>query len=115
MSDDKKTRLELGDEDSAIIIRREGILEVVTPDPDGNVSSLEELQETIPTFFLALALLSATGNEELMAAIHENLEDVLHKAEMQDGDEPPELPGLSWVKKDIDWNEELKRLRKNNE
>lgn len=115
MGDDKKTRLELGDDDSAIIIRRKGVLELVTPDPDNDVTSLEELQESEPTFFLALALLSATGNEELMDAIRENLEVVLEKAEMQDGDAPLELPGLSWVKKDIDWNEELKRLRKNNE
>lgn len=114
MSDDKKTRLELGDEDSAIVIRRKGVLELVTPDPESEVSSLDELQESEPTFYLALALLTATGNEELMEDIREYLEFVMSNAKM-DEDTPPELPGLSWVKKDIDWNDELKNLRKDDE
>lgn len=112
MSD--KTKLILGDEDSAIVIRRKGVLELVTPDPESEVSSLSELQEKEPTFYLALALLTATGNEELMEDIRDYLEYVMSNANIE-GDDPPDLPGLSWVKKDIDWNDELKNLRKDNE
>ena len=49
-----------------------------------------------------------------MEDIREYLEFVMSNAKM-DEDTPPELPGLSWVKKDIDWNDELKNLRKDDE
>ena len=81
-SNKNKLVLNLGEEDSALIVRSNGEIELVSRelhenDDDGNyIGDLEDLNRT---FTLVLAFAAALENERLYHEIFQNLNYVLHK------------------------------------
>ena len=81
-SNKNKLVLKLGEEDSALIVRSNGEIELVSRelhenDDDGNyIGDLEDLNRT---FTLVLAFAAALENERLYHEIFQNLNYVLHK------------------------------------
>jgi hypothetical protein len=81
-SDKNKLVLKLGDEDSALIVRSNGEIELVSrelhenDDASNYIGDLEDLNRT---FTLVLAFAAALENERLYHEIFQNLNYVLHK------------------------------------
>jgi hypothetical protein len=81
-SDKNKLILKLGDEDSALIVRSNGEIELVSRelhDNDDTGNYVGDLEDLNRTFTLVLAFAAALENERLYHEIFQNLNYVLHK------------------------------------
>ena len=78
--EDGKMFIKLGIDDSALVVRADGTIELVSHDlehtDDGYVGDIEDLSKT---FSLVLALASALENEDLYNRIYHNLNKTLMK------------------------------------
>ena len=78
----KKEELEfkLGPEDSALIVRTDGIIELVSRElQDKEDSYLGDLEDLNRTFTLVLAFAAALENEQLYNHLFQNLNHILHR------------------------------------
>ena len=80
VDDQNKLILKLGDDDSALVVRTNGEIELVSRDIQGKEDSyLGDLEDLNKTFTLVLAFAAALENEQLYNNIFQNLNHVLHK------------------------------------
>ena len=80
VDDQNKLILKLGDDDSALVVRTNGEIELVSRDIQGKDDSyLGDLEDLNKTFTLVLAFAAALENEQLYNNIFQNLNHVLHK------------------------------------
>ena len=80
VDDQNKLILKLGDDDSALVVRTNGEIELVSRDIQGKDDSyLGDLEDLNKTFTLVLAFAAALENEQLYNHIFQNLNHVLHK------------------------------------
>ena len=79
--DDKnKLVLKLGDDDSALVVRTNGEIELISRDLHGKDDNyLGDLEDLNKTFTLVLAFAAALENEQLYNKIFQNLNHVLHR------------------------------------
>ena len=78
----KGLEFELGPEDSALIVRSDGNIELVSrelQDNDDESNYLGDLEDLNKTFTLVLAFAAALENENLYQHIFHNLNNVLHR------------------------------------
>jgi len=78
----KGLEFELGPEDSALIVRSDGHIELVSrelQDNDDESNYLGDLEDLNKTFTLVLAFAAALENEQLYQHIFHNLNNVLHR------------------------------------
>ena len=79
--DDGKLRLELGQDDSALVARSDGQIELISRElsdqPENNRNYLGDIEDLNQTFSLVLALAASLENEELYNRIFQNLNRVL--------------------------------------
>jgi len=78
----KGLEFELGPEDSALIVRSNGHIELVSrelQDNDDESNYLGDLEDLNKTFTLVLAFAAALENEQLYQHIFHNLNNVLHR------------------------------------
>jgi len=80
VDDQNKLILKLGDDDSALVVRTNGEIELVSRDIQGKEDHyLGDLEDLNKTFTLVLAFAAALENEQLYNHIFQNLNHVLHK------------------------------------
>ena len=80
VNDQNKLVLKLGDEDSALVVRTNGEIELISRDLEGkNDNYLGDLEDLNKTFTLVLAFAAALENEQLYHNIFQNLNHVLHR------------------------------------
>ena len=80
VDDQNKLILKLGDDDSALVVRTNGEIELVSRDIQGKEDNyLGDLEDLNKTFTLVLAFAAALENEQLYNNIFQNLNHVLHK------------------------------------
>ena len=80
VNDQNKLVLKLGDEDSALVVRTNGEIELISRDLEGkNDNYLGDLEDLNKTFTLVLAFAAALENEQLYNHIFQNLNHVLHR------------------------------------
>ena len=80
VNDQNKLVLKLGDEDSALVVRTNGEIELISRDLEGkNDNYLGDLEDLNKTFTLVLAFAAALENEQLYNNIFQNLNHVLHR------------------------------------
>ena len=80
VDDQNKLVLKLGDDDSALVVRTNGEIELISRDIQGKDDSyLGDLEDLNKTFTLVLAFAAALENEQLYNNIFQNLNHVLHK------------------------------------
>ena len=80
VDDQNKLVLKLGDDDSALVVRTNGEIELISRDIQGKEDSyLGDLEDLNKTFTLVLAFAAALENEQLYNNIFQNLNHVLHK------------------------------------
>jgi len=78
--DENKLVLKLGDDDSALVVRTNGEIELISRDLEGkNDNYLGDLEDLNKTFTLVLAFAAALENEQLYHNIFQNLNHVLHR------------------------------------
>ena len=78
--DKKKLILKLGDDDSALVVRTNGEIELISRDLQGKDDNyLGDLEDLNKTFTLVLAFAAALENEQLYNHIFQNLNHVLHR------------------------------------
>ena len=80
VEDQNKLILKLGDDDSALVVRTNGEIELISRDIQGKEDNyLGDLEDLNKTFTLVLAFAAALENEQLYNNIFQNLNHVLHK------------------------------------
>ena len=80
VNDQNKLVLKLGDEDSALVVRTNGEIELISRDLQGKEDNyLGDLEDLNKTFTLVLAFAAALENEQLYNHIFQNLNHVLHR------------------------------------
>ena len=80
VDDQNKLVLKLGDDDSALVVRTNGEIELVSRDIQGKEDSyLGDLEDLNKTFTLVLAFAASLENEQLYNNIFQNLNHVLHR------------------------------------
>jgi len=80
VEDQNKLILKLGDDDSALVVRTNGEIELISRDIQGKEDNyLGDLEDLNKTFTLVLAFAAALENEQLYNHIFQNLNHVLHK------------------------------------
>ena len=80
VDDQNKLILKLGDDDSALVVRTNGEIELISRDIQGKEDNyLGDLEDLNKTFTLVLAFAAALENEQLYNNIFQNLNHVLHK------------------------------------
>ena len=80
VNDQNKLVLKLGDEDSALVVRTNGEIELISRDLQGKEDNyLGDLEDLNKTFTLVLAFAAALENEQLYHNIFQNLNHVLHR------------------------------------
>jgi hypothetical protein len=78
--DKNKLVLKLGDDDSALVVRTNGEIELISRDLQGKEDNyLGDLEDLNKTFTLVLAFAAALENEQLYNGIFQNLNHVLHR------------------------------------
>ena len=78
--DKNKLVLKLGDDDSALVVRTNGEIELISRDLQGKEDNyLGDLEDLNKTFTLVLAFAAALENEQLYHNIFQNLNHVLHR------------------------------------
>ena len=78
--DKNKLVLKLGEDDSALVVRTNGEIELISRDLEGkNDNYLGDLEDLNKTFTLVLAFAAALENEQLYHNIFQNLNHVLHR------------------------------------
>jgi len=78
--DKNKLILKLGDDDSALVVRTNGEIELISRDLQGKEDNyLGDLEDLNKTFTLVLAFAAALENEQLYNGIFQNLNHVLHR------------------------------------
>ena len=79
-SDKAKLILKLGEDDSALVVRTNGEIELISRDLEGKEDNyLGDLEDLNKTFTLVLAFAAALENEQLYHNIFQNLNHVLHR------------------------------------
>ena len=79
-SDEKELVLKLGEDDSALVVRTNGEIELVSRDLQGKEDNyLGDLEDLNKTFTLVLAFAAALENEQLYNHLFQNLNHVLHR------------------------------------
>jgi len=79
-SDEKELVLKLGEDDSALVVRTNGEIELISRDLQGKEDNyLGDLEDLNKTFTLVLAFAAALENEQLYNGIFQNLNHVLHR------------------------------------
>ena len=79
-SDEKELILKLGEDDSALVVRTNGEIELISRDLQGKDDNyLGDLEDLNKTFTLVLAFAAALENEQLYNHIFQNLNHVLHR------------------------------------
>ena len=80
VEDQNKLVLKLGEDDSALVVRTNGEIELISRDLEGkNDNYLGDLEDLNKTFTLVLAFAAALENEQLYHNIFQNLNHVLHR------------------------------------
>ena len=80
VDDQNKLILKLGDDDSALVVRTNGEIELISRDLQGKEDNyLGDLEDLNKTFTLVLAFAAALENEKLYNGIFQNLNHVLHR------------------------------------
>ena len=80
VDDQNKLVLKLGDDDSALVVRTNGEIELISRDLQGKEDNyLGDLEDLNKTFTLVLAFAAALENEQLYNNIFQNLNHVLHR------------------------------------
>jgi len=80
VDDQNKLVLKLGDDDSALVVRTNGEIELISRDLQGKEDNyLGDLEDLNKTFTLVLAFAAALENEKLYNGIFQNLNHVLHR------------------------------------
>ena len=80
VDDQNKLILKLGDDDSALVVRNNGEIELISRDIQGKDDSyLGDLEDLNKTFTLVLAFAASLENEQLYNNIFQNLNHVLHR------------------------------------
>ena len=80
VDDQNKLVLKLGDDDSALVVRTNGEIELISRDLQGKEDNyLGDLEDLNKTFTLVLAFAAALENEKLYNGIFQNLNQVLHR------------------------------------
>ena len=78
--DKNKLVLKLGEDDSALVVRTNGEIELISRDLQGKEDNyLGDLEDLNKTFTLVLAFAAALENEQLYNHIFQNLNHVLHR------------------------------------
>ena len=78
--DENKLVLKLGDDDSALVVRTNGEIELISRDLQGKEDNyLGDLEDLNKTFTLVLAFAAALENEQLYNGIFQNLNHVLNR------------------------------------
>ena len=78
--DKNKLVLKLGDDDSALVVRTNGEIELISRDLEGKEDNyLGDLEDLNKTFTLVLAFAAALENEQLYNGIFQNLNHVLNR------------------------------------
>ena len=78
--DKNKLVLKLGEDDSALVVRTNGEIELISRDLQGKEDNyLGDLEDLNRTFTLVLAFAAALENENLYQHIFHNLNNVLHR------------------------------------
>ena len=78
--DKNKLVLKLGEDDSALVVRTNGEIELISRDLQGKEDNyLGDLEDLNKTFTLVLAFAAALENEQLYNNIFQNLNHVLHR------------------------------------
>ncbi len=79
-SDEKELVLKLGEDDSALVVRTNGEIELVSRDLQGKEDNyLGDLEDLNKTFTLVLAFAAALENEQLYNHLFQNLNHILHR------------------------------------
>jgi len=80
VDDQNKLVLKLGEDDSALVVRTNGEIELISRDLQGKEDNyLGDLEDLNKTFTLVLAFAAALENEQLYNNIFQNLNHVLHR------------------------------------
>ena len=80
VDDQNKLIMKLGDDDSALVVRTNGEIELISRDLQGKEDNyLGDLEDLNKTFTLVLAFAAALENEQLYNNIFQNLNHVLHR------------------------------------
>jgi len=80
VEDQNKLVLKLGEDDSALVVRTNGEIELISRDLQGKEDNyLGDLEDLNKTFTLVLAFAAALENEKLYNGIFQNLNHVLHR------------------------------------
>jgi len=80
VEDQNKLVLKLGEDDSALVVRTNGEIELISRDLQGKEDNyLGDLEDLNKTFTLVLAFAAALENEQLYNGIFQNLNHVLHR------------------------------------
>jgi len=80
VDDQNKLVLKLGDDDSALVVRTNGEIELISRDLQGKEDNyLGDLEDLNKTFTLVLAFAAALENEQLYNGIFQNLNHVLNR------------------------------------
>ena len=78
--DKNKLILKLGDDDSALVVRNNGEIELISRDLQGKEDNyLGDLEDLNKTFTLVLAFAAALENEQLYNHLFQNLNHILHR------------------------------------
>ena len=80
VDDQNKLIMKLGDDDSALVVRTNGEIELISRDLQGKEDNyLGDLEDLNKTFTLVLAFAAALENEQLYSQIFQNLNHVLNR------------------------------------
>ena len=80
VDDQNKLVMKLGDEDSALVVRTNGEIELISRDLQGKEDNyLGDLEDLNKTFTLVLAFAAALENEQLYNHLFQNLNHILHR------------------------------------
>ena len=78
--DENKLILKLGEDDSALVVRTNGEIELISRDLQGKEDNyLGDLEDLNKTFTLVLAFAAALENEQLYNHLFQNLNHILHR------------------------------------
>ena len=78
--DNNKLVLKLGEDDSALVVRTNGEIELISRDLQGKEDNyLGDLEDLNKTFTLVLAFAAALENEQLYHNLFQNLNHILHR------------------------------------
>ena len=78
--DENKLVLKLGEDDSALVVRTNGEIELISRDLQGKEDNyLGDLEDLNKTFTLVLAFAAALENEQLYNHLFQNLNHILHR------------------------------------